>query len=112
MSYRQLNEEQRYQVSAFLLQELSQREIAKKLNIAPSPIYPELRRNKDTTGTYHPEVAQQRMLSRRLKPKSRRVCENTQSAVQLMLDLDWSPEQISVICSRIGFPVSHEWIYN
>lgn len=57
-------------------------------------------------------MAHQRTLSRRLKPKPRRVCENTQNAVELMLDLDWSPEQISAICTRIGFPVSHEWIYN
>tara|TARA_R100000750_G_scaffold2401_2_gene2071 strand:+ start:24701 stop:25090 length:390 start_codon:yes stop_codon:yes gene_type:complete len=29
-----------------------------------------------------------------------------------MLEVDWSPEQISAICARIGYPVSHEWIYN
>lgn len=50
MSYRQLTEGQRYQISAFLSQEFSQREIAKKLNIAPSTVHRELRRNNDKTG--------------------------------------------------------------
>jgi IS30 family transposase len=112
MSYRQLTEGQRYQISAFLSQEFSQREIAKKLNIAPSTVHRELRRNKRKTGPYNPEKAQQNALMRRLKPKPRRVCENTQNAVELMLELDWSPEQISAICARIGYSVSHEWIYN
>lgn len=111
-SYRQLTEGQRYQISAFLSQEFSQREIARKLNIAPSTVHRELRRNKDKTGAYVPEMAHKRTLSRRLKRKPRRVCENTKNAVELMLELDWSPEQVSAICSRIGYPVSHEWIYN
>jgi IS30 family transposase len=112
MSYRQLTEGQRYQISAFLSQEFSQREIAKKLNIAPSTVHRELRRNNDKTGVYDPEVAQQRTLSRRLKPKPRRICDNTECAVEFMLQLDWSPEQISAICTRLGYSVSHEWIYN
>lgn len=29
-----------------------------------------------------------------------------------MLKMDWSPEQILAICTRIGYPVGHEWIYN
>jgi IS30 family transposase len=31
--------------------------------------------------------------------------------VELTLSWLWSPEQISGIGSRIGMPVSHEWIY-
>ena len=112
MSYRQLTEGQRYQISAFLSQEFSQREIARKLDVAPSTIHRELPRNKDKTESYDPEVAQQKTLSRRLKPKPRRICDNTESAVEFMLQLDWSPEQISAICTRLGYSVSHEWIYN
>ena len=52
MSYRQLTEGQRYQISAFLSQEFSQREIARKLDVAPSTIHRELRRNKDKTESY------------------------------------------------------------
>ncbi len=41
MSYRQLIEGQRYQISALLSEEFSQREIARKLNIAPSTVHRE-----------------------------------------------------------------------
>lgn len=112
MSYRQLTEGQRYQISALLSEEFSQREIARKLNIAPSTIHRELRRNNNSGGSYDPQKAQERTLKRRCKPKPKRVCENTRNAVELMLKMDWSPEQISAICTRIGYPVSHEWIYN
>ena len=112
MSYRQLTEGQRYPFSALLSEEFSQREIARKLNIAPSTVHRELRRNNNLCGSYDPQKAQERMLKRRSKPKPKRVCENTRNAVELMLKMDWSPEQISAICTRIGYPVSHEWIYN
>lgn len=112
MSYRQLTEGQRYQISALLSEEFSQREIARKLNIAPSTVHRELRRNNNLCGSYDPQIAQERTLKRRSKPKPKRVCENTRNAVELMLEMDWSPEQISAICTRIGYPVSHEWIYN
>ena len=29
-----------------------------------------------------------------------------------MLEIDWSPKQISAICTRISYPVSHKRIYN
>lgn len=88
MSYRQLARGKRYQISALLSEEFLQREIARKLNIAPSAVHRELRRNKDITRAYDFEVAQRHTLSSRLKPKPRRVCENTQSAVELMLEMD------------------------
>ena len=111
MSYRQLTKGQRYQISTLLSLEFSLRDIAKKLNIAPSTVSRELHRNTSTTGQYDPNTAQIRALNRRLQSKPKRICENTKSAVEFMLKLDWSPEQISAICGRIGYPVSHEWIY-
>ena len=111
MSYRQLTEGQRYQISTLLSLEFSLRDIAKKLNIAPSTVSRELHRNTSTTGQYDPNTAQIRALNRRLQSKPKRICENTKCAVEFMLKLDWSPEQISAICGRIGYPVSHEWIY-
>ena len=71
MSYRQLTEGQRYQISSFLSQDFSQREIARKLNIAPSTVNRELRRNTDEAGQYDPDRAQQYSLFRRLKPKAK-----------------------------------------
>ena len=92
MSYRQLTEGQRYQISALLSEEFSQREIARKLNIAPSTVYRELRRNSNVCGSYDPHRAQERTLIRRSKSKPNRVCENTRKPVEFMLEMDWSPE--------------------
>lgn len=92
MSYRQLNEGQRYQISTLLSQEFSMRAIAKNLNIAPSTIYRELQKNQSASGKYCPDKAQRLTLSRRLKPKPKRISENTRCAVELMRELDWSPE--------------------
>ncbi len=88
------------------------RDCKKAENIAPSTVHRELRRNNNLCGSYDPQKAQERTLKRRSKPKPKRVCENTRNAVELMLKMDWSPEQISAIFTRIGYPVSHEWIYN
>ena len=64
MSYRQLTEGQRYQISALLSEEFSQREIARKLNIAPSTVHRELRRNNNLCGSYDPQLAQERTLKK------------------------------------------------
>lgn len=112
MSYRQLTEGQRYQISALLSEKFSQREIARKLNIAPSTVHRELRRNNNVCSSYDRHQAQQRTIKRRTNPKPNRVCEDTRNVVAFMLEMDWSPEQISAICARMGYPVSQEWIYN
>lgn len=26
--------------------------------------------------------------------------------------MDWSPEQVSVVYTRLDYPISHEWIYS
>ena len=64
MSYKQLIEGQRYQISALLSEKFSQREIARKLNIAPSTVHRELRRNNNLCGSYDPQPLEVRMASR------------------------------------------------
>ncbi len=111
MSYRQLTEGQRYQISLLLSEKFSLRTIALKLGVSPSTISRELRRNSLNTGCYEPDKAQVKTCQRRHSKGTWRICEATRAAVELMLELDWSPEQVSAICKRIGRPVSHEWIY-
>lgn len=110
MSYRQLTEGQRYQISLLLSQEFSLREIAKQIGVAPSTISRELRRKSIKSGLYEPDLAYEQAIARR-RQKAQRISEQTETAVLLMLSYDWSPEQISAICKRIRLPVSHEWIY-
>lgn len=111
MSYRQLTEGQRYQISLLLSQHFSLRNIARKLGVAPSTISREVRRNRLLSGDYVPKTAQQRTLQRRHGRKKGRITQDIRIAVEFMLELDWSPEQIAAICKRIGLSVSHEWIY-
>lgn len=94
MSYRQLVEGQRYQISLLLSQEFSLRKIAKQIGVAPSTISRELRRNSIKSGLYKPDLAYEHAIARR-KEKTQRISEQTEIAVLLMLSFDWSPEQIS-----------------
>ncbi|OXS15705.1 IS30 family transposase [Zobellella denitrificans] len=110
MSYQQLTEGQRYQISVLLAEGLSHSRIAQRVGIHRSTISRELRRNRHQ-GDYVPAQAHQQTLIRRAKARKYQVDSDTQQLVELLLSWQWSPEQISAIAKRIGFPVSHEWIY-
>lgn len=77
----------------------------------PSTISREVRINRLNKGNYFPKIAQQRTLQRRHGSKKGRIIQNTLIAVEFMLELDWSPEQIAAICKRLGLFASHKWIY-
>lgn len=110
MSYQQLTEGKRYQISALLAQGCSPSAIAKAVEVHRSTVYRELRRN-GRNGIYEPERAHTATVARRARTPKYRVPEQTVMYVELALSWQWSPEQISGIGSRIGMPVSHEWIY-
>ncbi|MCL4410550.1 MAG: IS30 family transposase [Gammaproteobacteria bacterium] len=112
MSYRQLTEGQRYQISLLLSEKFSLRKIAEKLDVSPSTVSRELRRNSVTSGCYEPSKAHQKTSKRRAQGRKRGICKRTVIAVELFLSADWSPEQIAAVCKLIGRPVSHEWIYS
>jgi len=112
MSYRQLTEGQRYQISLLLSEKFSLRKIAEKLDVSPSTVSRELRRNSVTSGCYEPGKAHQKSTKRRGRSQKRSICKRTLAAVELLLSIDWSPEQIAAVCRSIGRPVSHEWIYS
>lgn len=110
MSYKQLVEGQRYQIQAYLSQSLSQRKIADLLGVDPSTINRELKRN--TVGnSYCPALAQTQTQARKAKASKYRVSAQTEFYVRSFIEADWSPEQASAVLSELGFPVSHEWIY-
>lgn len=112
MSYRQLTEGQRYQISLLLSEKVSLRKIAEKLHVSPSTVSREVRRNSVTSGCYEPSQAHGKAKRRRSKSYKRSLCKSIVVAVKLLIECDWSPEQISAVCKRIGRPVSHEWIYS
>jgi IS30 family transposase len=110
MSYQQLTEGKRYQISALHAQGCSVAEIATVVQVHRSTVYREMKRNSQG-GAYRPEIAHAKALARRFETRKYRVPEQTVIYVELALSWHWSPEQISGVGKLIGMPVSHEWIY-
>lgn len=110
MSYQQLTEGKRYQISALLAEGYSKASIARALCVHPATIGRELMRNSTEKG-YHPEQAQQIAVDRKKSAAKYTVSQEAVMFTELMLEHQWSPEQISSIANKIDISVSHEWIY-
>ena len=109
MSYQQLTEGQRYQISVLRTQSMSVSAMARAIGVHRSTLYRELRRNSQDG--YKPDYAQQQARFRRTHARKARIPNCVLPFVELALSWRWSPEQISAIGKRIGLRVSHEWIY-
>ena len=114
MAYKQLTQKQRYQIQALLKANHNQTQIAMILECDKSTISREIRRNTGLRG-YRPAQAQ-RLVDKRRQPKyTPRISDDTWlAAVEHLISLDWSPEQVSLwlkkfcnICgqSRMDLPI-------
>jgi len=111
MSYTQLTQEQRYQISALMKTEHSQIEIAVVLGVHKSTISREVRRNCGKRG-YRPKQAHHFALNRRRNAVQRRIPVESWEWIDDQLRQEWSPEQISGWMKKnTDTTVSHEWIY-
>ncbi len=111
MIYTQLTQEERYQISALLKAEHDQTEIAMILGRNKSTISREIRRNTGLRG-YRPKQAQYLADERRQSKVRTHINEGTWLAVEQLINLDWSPEQISLwLKTFCNISISHEWIY-
>jgi len=111
MRYKQLTQEERYQISALLKAEHDQTEIAMILGRHKLTISREISRNTGLRG-YRPKQAQRLTEERRQSKNRPRISDDTWLAVEQLLTLDWSPEQISLwLKTFCGISISHEWIY-
>jgi transposase, IS30 family len=111
MSYTQLTQEQRYQISALLKTGCNQSEIAKTIEVHKSTISREVRRNQGQRG-YRPKQAHNKAMQRRNKAKQR-ISKAEWQKIDNRLKEDWSPEQISNKLKQLyDIQVSHEWIYH
>jgi len=109
-TYKQLTQEQRYQIYALKKMGHYQIEIAKCIGVDKSSISRELKRNHGQRG-YRPKQAHCLAMSRR-KQGQRRIQSETWALIEAKICLDWSPEQISGwLLKHYGIQVSHEWIY-
>lgn len=109
-TYRQLTQEQRYQIYALRKTGHSRLEIAAVIGVHKSTVGRELKRNHGKRG-YRPQQAQSLAIERRQKGVPRITAE-TWATVERLLRQDWSPEQISGrLKKEQKVCISHEWIY-
>jgi IS30 family transposase len=111
--YSHLTRDQRSQIYALKSRGISQRQIAKQLQVAPSTINREIARNSGQRG-YRIEQAQQFAERRRVAASSqpRVFTPELQTTVEHGLLAGWSPEQISGrLKLEQGRSISPERIY-
>lgn len=109
-TYSQLTQVQRYQIYALLKIGHMQTKISEIVGVHKSTISRELRRNRGRRG-YRPKQAQ-RFAQARQKKAQTRIKPQDWQLVESLINLKWSPEQISDHCrDNLPFQISHERIY-
>lgn len=110
-NYTHLTEENRVQIYSLRKANWSIRKIAKDLEVSPSTISRELKRNQGDRG-YRAKQASVKATER--KKDARKFTKKTPELIQKInekLRDDWSPEQISGDLANQGVFISHESIY-
>lgn len=110
MRYQQLTKGRRYQISILLEEGFSATEIAKKVKCHRSTVYRELRRHK-VKEAYCPDSAHVMAMGKRKAAQKYRIPQKRIGFIRILLQSDWSPEQVSAVLTSVEQPVSHEWIY-
>ena len=113
MSYKHLNFVQLCKIAAFWKAGYQQKEIATELGVSPSTISREIKRNSRRNFVYCPDQAAAfYKLRRKNSKKPTKFTESLREMIKGLLQLEWSPEQISGYGKRISlFNISHERIY-
>ena len=117
---KQLTEGQRYKLQAYLQAGIKKDEIAHLLGIHRSTLYRELCRNKwNPTDSYDADYAQyryERRKEQRIRPQKFTMCVKAR-AEAMLVQLNYSPEQIVGRCKGLGFPMVsverlYQWIWD
>ena len=113
MKYNHLTAAQRYAIFQTRAKGMSVRSIAKLIDVHPSTVSRELQRNSLSSGAYIHQKAQLKAESRRsARPGNRSISPTLVWRItQLIVEQQWSPQQISGALAREGISVSHETIY-
>lgn len=111
--YKQLISEQRYTISILLQKGMKKKDIAKAINVSPSTISREIKRNSGHNGHYNWETAQRNVAYRkRRKPGNHGIDDDVRNeAIRLLTKEQWSPAQISGYLAKQEKHISHETIY-
>lgn len=116
--YRQLTQEQRYQMHALLTTQtdITQKEIAQIIGVSPSTVSRELRRNAQPSGhEYQASIAHQLSHDRRRNaPKFTKRSPRLLAFIVKRMSSGWSPEQVANnlrLRTHGKISISHEFIY-
>ncbi len=111
-NYKQLTQEQRYQIEILKKAGKNQKEIAKLLDVSESTVCRELKRNQGKRG-YRSKQAQIKADKRRTQAaKALKMTAEAIDLIEAKIMIDWSPEQISGwLQIDQGIKISHERIY-
>jgi len=113
-NYCQLTLGQRYKIEALIKAGHKAPFIAKQLNVSPSTVYRELKRNKTKQGKYKALLAEELAGERKERfSKQRKMNPAMEKFItQKLMQEQWSPEQIKGYCDANNIEmVSHERIY-
>ena len=112
MNYKQLTQEERYQIYALKKAGMNQKEIAGILTRSPSSISRELKRNKGLRG-YRPKQANERAQQRRKSSfKASKLTSEVTGWIDRLLINELSPEQIAGRLALEGkIKLHHETVY-
>ena len=109
MSYKQLTQEQRYQIYALMQAGQNNKRIAEILGVHASTVSRKLKRNREKKG-YRPKQANQKAQERKHSVR-RQIEVETWEYIERKLKEEWSPEQVSGrLRSHHSIKISHEWI--
>ena len=112
--YHQLTSQQRSQIFALLQRKTPRKEIALIAGCSQATLSRELRRNSTAKGNYLWDKAHAMAMERRKRSTSNKRLDSalTWRIEQMIVDLQWSPEQIRGVLAKEGISVSIQTIYN
>jgi len=111
--YNHLTSEQRYAISTLIHSGWSRRKIADTIGVSPSTVTREINRNSGERGKYNWDTAQKNADYKKMRsPGNRAIPQKVKiEAIRLLIEEQWSPEQISAALKERGMMISHETIY-
>ena len=109
-----LTSEQRYEIYLGIKRFWSKSRIAREINVHPSTVIREIRRNSNASGEYVWLNAQRKCDGRRhgLEGNHRKPPELWWRIEQMILTEDWSPSQIAGVLRKEGIHIVKQTIYN
>ena len=112
--YHQLTSQQRSQIFALLQRKTPRKEIALIVGCSQSTLCREIKRNSTAKGNYLWDKAHAKALERRKRVTANKRLDSilVWRIKQMIIDYQWSPEQIRGVLSREGVSVSIQSIYN